>query len=301
MQLTKIRIYGEFMNITAQLLIISAAVFWGLLGVFTRPLMAAGLSPMEMVASRYILSAVFLFLFLLSADREKLKIELKDIRIFLCMGIFGLALNCTCYFIALELIPLSAASILLYTSPYMVMLLSALVFKEKITIQKISSLLIAFTGCVMTVGIIDSIDLSVIGIAAGLGAAFFYSLYTIIGKVALQKYSPFTVMFYSFITASMVLTPFCDFGKIITLMDAGNANLIDLLIVVFFLTLLPFVCYTKGLKKLEPSRVSILSFAEPLTAAVAGVIVFNETLSAIKIFGIALVFLSLIVLNLKRR
>ena len=43
--------------------------------------------------------------------------------------------------------------------------------------------------------------------------------------------------------------------------------------------------YTKGLEKMEPSRAMIIAFVEPLTAAVAGVIAFDETMSLIKISG----------------
>ena len=291
-------LYNTDMNIISQMLVIIAAVCWGLLGIFTRPLMAEGLTPVDIVAARNIITAVCLFMFMSLTDREKLKIRLKDLKIFICMGVFGLALNSSFYFLAMNLISLSAASILLYTSPYMVMLQSAIVFKEKITAQKTSALFIAFTGCVMTVGVISDVNISVLGIAAGLAAAFFYSLYTILGKAALSKHAHFTVTSYSFAVAGLLMAPFCNFGKIFALSIVGG-NLMNLLVVSFCLTLLPFVCYLKGLEKLEPSRASIISFAEPLTAAIAGIAVYNEMLSAVKILGGALIFLSLIVLNIR--
>lgn len=287
------------MNITAQLLVICAATCWGLLGIFTRTLMAAGFASSDIVASRNLITALCLFSFLFLTDRNKLKIQPKDIRLFLCMGTFGLVLNSTCYLITMNLISLSAASILLYLSPYMVMLQSALVFKEKITKQKVAALLIAFTGCIMTVGVVDRVGISITGIGTGLAAAFCYSLYTIFGKVALQKYPPLTVLTYSFAVGGIILIPFCDLRKIMVLVSASSVNLTNLLVVAFFLTLFPFLCYIKGLEKLEPSRAAIISFVEPLTAAIAGIVVYQEMLSASKAVGVVLIFLSLIILNFK--
>ena len=288
-------------NLTAQALVAFAAVCWGLLGIFTRRLTVAGFSLLDIVVFRNLISAVCLVSFLLLTQREKLKLERKDIKIFAGMGGFGLVLNPTCYFMAINLLTLSAASILLYTSPYMVMILSALVFKEKVTKQKILAMLIAFSGCMMTVGMAGSTDVSITGIATGLTAAFFYSLYTILGKTALRKYSPVAVTAYSFAAASILLLPFSNFGRILTLIGESGANLTNLLSVALFTTLLPFACYIRGLAKLEPGRAAIISFVEPLTAAIAGIVVFNEMFTAVKITGAALILLALIILNLKSR
>ena len=213
------------------------------------------------------------------------------------MGGIGVALFNMFYFRTIQMTTLSTASILLYTAPFMVMVISALLFKDRITLQKVCALLIAFTGCVMTIGFIDSEELSIIGILSGLAAAFCFSQYTIFGKIALHKYNPFTVTAYAFGAVAILLAPFCDFGKMITLMGESYVCAINLLTLGLFLTLIPFICYTKGLEKMEPSRAMIIAFVEPLTAAVAGVAAFGETLSPIKISGMALIFLSLIILS----
>jgi drug/metabolite transporter (DMT)-like permease len=180
------------------------------------------------------------------------------------------------------------------------MILSTLVFKEKITTQKICALLIAFAGCVLTIGI-DRIDVPVIGIVTGIAAAFFFSLFTIFGKLALRKYDPITVSVYPYITASVILLPLCDFGNVISVLSADSINLVYLATMAIFITMIPTICYKKGLEGLEPGKVSIISFIEPLTAAVVGVILFSEMLSATRISGIALIFFALIILNLNRR
>jgi len=131
-----------------------SAVCWGSTGLFIRPLTASGFNSFEIAEGRSIVVAVSLFSFLLLARRDILKLRLKDLWIFIGMGFIGNALMSIFYFYTVDMIALSAASVLLYTSPYMVMVMSAFMFKERITPQKVSALIIAFTGCVMTVGII---------------------------------------------------------------------------------------------------------------------------------------------------
>ena len=288
------------MSKSAQLFIIYATVSWGLVGLWSRKLTAIGFSYTELAAARCIISAVCIFAFLLIANREKAKINIKDIWIFFFTGGLGLSACYIFYFFTAATITLSATTILVYTSPYMVMLMSALLFKEKVTRQKLGALLIAFTGCVMTVGLIDNSNLPAIGIMSGLASAFLYSLYTIFGKVALRKnYTSLTVTAYSYLIASIVLIPFCSLRNIVTITGESGANLVNLLVFGLLFTLIPTISYMKGLQKLEPGRVSIIAFVEPMTAAIAGIVVYNEMLSVIKIIGMALIFLALVILNLK--
>lgn len=289
------------MTMISQLLIATAATCWGLTGVFTRQLYAAGLSYFEIAAVRAAIAAVCLLVFLLLTNRKSLKFRIKDIWLFLLMGVFGGAMMSTLYFYTIEMITLSAASILLYTAPYMVMAMSAFVFKEKITPQKLAALFVAFTGCLMTVGFIDSSGLSKIGIAAGIMSAFLYALNTILAKLALRTYSPFVISTYAFTIASFILIPLCDFGRVITLAFGDVIILKNILLLGFFIAVLPAICYYKGLEKTEPSRASIISFVEPLSAAAAGFVVFEEILSPVKILGMVLILVSLVILNLHGR
>ena len=69
---------------------------------------------------------------------------------------------------------LSIAAVLLYTAPAIVMVISAVAFKEKITVQKISALLLALLGCVLVSGII--------GTKALVGIVFGFIVDIVIGK-----------------------------------------------------------------------------------------------------------------------
>ena len=139
---------------------------------------------------------------------------------------------------------------------------------------------------------------SAAGVVAGVASACGYAFFTIIGKFALKKYHPFTVNAYAFAIAFFLLAPFCDVRNMAALLSVG-VNLRNMLALGIFMTATPFVCYSRGLRDIEPGRASIIAFVEPFAAAVVGFIIYNEMLTPLKILGMALIFLSLVILNLK--
>ena len=113
------------------LLIIIAACFWGSMGIFVRHLETYGFTAIQIVAIRLTLAAVLFSIILLFIDRSGFKIALRDIPLFLGLGIGSILFFTICYFSAITMMPLSTAAILLYTSPIWIMLMSALFFQQK--------------------------------------------------------------------------------------------------------------------------------------------------------------------------
>ncbi len=282
----------------AYILVISAAILWGIIGLFVRTLSAYGFSPMQLISFRAYISAAVLVLFLLIYRRPALKIRIKDIWYFIGTGIISFVFFNYCYFIAIGEVSLSVAAILLYTAPIFVMLLSLLFFKEKLTKKKSIALILAFCGCLLTTGIgTSSVILSKIGIIAGALSGFLYALYSIFAQQALKRYSPITVTAYTFVFASIGVTPFADLPSVAAIID-GNIQIILLILLFGFVTgVLPYYLYTKGLYYLNSSRAAIISCVEPVVATVIGLLVFGETLTFFGGLGIFLVIFALIVLK----
>lgn len=69
---------------------------------------------------------------------------------------------------------------LLYTAPSIVMILSLVLFHERITVQKLIALVLAFAGCCLVSLVGGEHKLSTIGILYGFGAGFGYALYSIL-------------------------------------------------------------------------------------------------------------------------
>ena len=184
------------------ILIIIAACFWGSMGIFVRGLSSFGFSPIQIVAIRLTLAALMFCGLLLVKDRSGFKIQRRDIPLFMGLGFGSILFFTICYFSAITIMPLSTAAILLYTSPIWIVLMSAVFFREKITSIKLVALVLAFAGCVLVSGISGE-GISPKGLLFGLGSGIGYGLYSILGTVALRRYSPYTVTAYTFVLAAV--------------------------------------------------------------------------------------------------
>ena len=288
-------------NMGGTLLILLAGTFWGSMGLFTRPLNGYGLSALHLVFLRLGLGALVFALLLLLRDRAGLRIALRDLPLFLALGLLSVLFFTYCYFRAIELLPLSTAAILLYTSPIWVMLMSALFFREKVTGRKLLALALAFLGCVLVSGL--SRGGGAKGLLLGLGAGFGYALYSILGTIALRRYRPLTVTFYTFLIAAAGSFLLCERTALCSALSAVRTDGMLWLVPAAALVtaVIPYLSYTVGLRSTEASRAAILATVEPVVATVLGALVYREHLSLPAFLGILLVLSAIVLLNLKKK
>ena len=219
---------------------------------------------------------------------------------FLGTGLLSIVFFNICYFLTIERATLAVASILLYTAPCFVMLMSAVFFHEKVTVQKLAALVLAFAGCVLVSGFTGG-QMSGSAVLTGIGSGIGYALYSIFGSVALKKYQPFTVIFYTFLIASVGLIPFSAVTEIGAVMIGSGSVIASGLALGVLSTLLPFILYTGGLKELEAGKASVLAFAEPMIATIAGIVIFKEKVNMQNALGIVLIFAAILLLNMRLR
>ena len=284
------------------LLIILAGCFWGSMGIFVRRLSTFGFSPIQIVALRITVAALAFSLLLLIKDRSGFRIAPRDLPLFLGLGFGSILFFTVCYFSAITIMPLSTAAILLYTSPIWIMLMSVLFFREKLNRIKLTALALAFAGCVLVSGISGE-GLTLTGLLLGLGSGIGYGLYSILGTVALRKYSPYTVTTYTFLFAAAGSWLVCRPADMISKIAAAD-NLTGLLLFCVLTGLvtavIPFLAYTLGLRTVEASRAGILATIEPLVATLVGIVVFSEPLTLLSGLGIVLILAAVILLNRKQ-
>ena len=281
--------------------IIAAGILWGCIGLFVRTLNGWGISSMEIVQLRGIVTTILMFIVLLIKDKNALKIKLKDIWCFVGTGVLSVLFFNFCYFKTIELASLSIAAVLLYTSPAFVMVMSFFLFKEKFSSLKVVSLVLTFVGCVFVTGGIGSgVVMTPISILTGLGAGFGYALYSIFSRYALQRgYDSFTITFYTFLMSALGSLFLADTAKVISV---ASKSISCILISVGFgivSTVLPYLFYTAGLKNVENSKAAIIVSIEPVTATVLGLLVFKESLSISNIIGIVLVLTAVTICNIE--
>ena len=98
-------------------LIILAGVFWGSMGIFVRRLSSYGFNSIQITSIRLSLSALIFCLIQFLHDKEGFRIAGKDLPLFLGLGLGSVLFFSSCYFTAINMMSLSTAAILLYTSP----------------------------------------------------------------------------------------------------------------------------------------------------------------------------------------
>lgn len=207
-----------------------------------------------------------------------------------------------CYFESIELIGgASVPALLLYTAPIFVMIISLFLFKEKITVRKLLSLVITFTGLILVTGAFSSGEkLSLKAVLLGIGSGLGYSLYSIFGKYLLTKYDSLTITVWTFIVASLCAVPFSGILTDISVFMCRRGIIMSVLLA-FVSTVLPFLFYTKGLSGTDAGKASILATIEPFIATITGVMVFNEKITAVKVIGMAMILSAIIILNINSK
>ena len=282
-------------------LIILAACFWGSMGIFVRRLGTFGFSSVQIVSIRITLAALFFCILLTVKDRSGFRISLRDIPLFLGLGFGSILFFTVCYFSAIKLMPLSTAAILLYTSPIWIMLMSALFFREKLNGRKFIALALAFAGCVLVSGVSGN-GITLTGLLLGLGSGIGYGLYSILGTIALRRYSPYTVTTYTFLLAAAGSWLICRPADMISKF-AGADDLTGLLLFCCLTALvtavIPFLSYTLGLRTVEASKAGIIATLEPMVATIIGILYFSEPMTLISGLGILFILAAVIILNRK--
>ena len=280
---------------------ILAGVLWGATGIFIRKSMALGMNSITVISSKVTIASIIMIIFISIYNKSLLKIKLKDIYIFISAALLGMFAVNVFFNESVHLLSLSLAAVLLSLSPIFVLIMSYFLYKEKITTIKIISMILAFLGCVLVSNVLSSkINLSFRGIISGLLAAFFYALYSIISKKALQKgYHSLTITLYAFIFISIIIAPFTNWGLIINLVKNDPINISVFMIMHSVLVLImPYVFYTISFSFMDVGKASILASCEPIASTIFGIIFFNEIPNIPSIIGIALTVTALTLLSM---
>ena len=286
--------------ISAGLVLLSGCT-WGCMGLMVRPLNAYGLNSIDISFIRAVITLIAITVWLLIFDRKAFKIKLRDIWCFIGTGALSIAFFNYCYFKTIVLTSLSVAAVLLYTAPAFVMIMSALLFKEKLGAKKLIALVLAFTGCCLVSGVAGGeAKLTLPGLLVGIGAGFGYALYSIFSRYAINKgYNSMTITLYTFLTCTITTACLADVHKVADVMTADLSLLFKTILMVLLVTLIPYLAYTKGLDGLENGTASVIASVEPVMATVLGVVVYHEVPDLWMVLGIVMVLGSIVVVNAK--
>lgn len=269
----------------------AAGCIWGTLGPFAKLLYAEGVSFEALVAFRAVVGWALVFGFVLASGRAReLRIGGRDLLFLLPLGFIGIGAFYLFYYYTLREGSVGVSAILLYSSPAFVAVIARLFLKETLGAIKVSALILTICGISLVAGVYDPSDLAVrpVVLLTGLLAGLSYGLYAIFGKPVTGRLGSAVILTYALGFGAALLTvaavPTLD-----TLIGLHPGYYAVLLMLGVVHTLLAYTLYTFGLKKLGAGRTAIVASIEPVVAGAIGVVLLNETLTAAKLAGAALV------------
>lgn len=275
--------------------VFGAGVSWGIISLFLKPLLNSGFTQIQTVAVRCLIAAAVLGIIMLVSDRKAFKINPKDLWCFFGTGIASMMFFSISYFYSMTYNGVCIAVILLYTSPVFVMLFSRILFKEKITVLKITAIILTVIGCAFASGAGSAQSLTPLGFVLGICSGLGYALYSIFSRYALNRgYKSITISFYTFLICGVACLPFANVIELSGLFNNGKSIFCALGIGIIC-CVLPYMLYTKGLEKVENSKASVIVAVEPVVASVIGIAVYHENLTALKILGIVFVLSAVVI------
>lgn len=273
------------------LMMVSSMIIFGTIGIFRRSIPA---SSAFLAFARGILGGLCILVFLRfrkSPDRES--IPRRTLPGLIVSGML-IGINWMLLFEAYNHTTVAVATLCYYMQPTIVMLLSPVLFRERLTAKKAACAAVAIIGMVLISGVLDngaSQAGDFRGVLLGLGAALFYSAVVILNnritgidacrKTAVQLFSAGIVMLpYLFLTGPAGTEGF----------SASAAAL--LLVVGIVHTGIAYVLYFGSMDGLRVQTVAILSYIDPVSALLFSAFLLREPLSVLNVIGAVMIISS---------
>lgn len=278
-------------NLKAHLALLIANVIYGINYTVAKEVMPAYISPFGFIFCR-VLGALLLFWIVFSVSYEK--VAKKDLLLLAICGFFGVAANQLMFFHGLNITTPINAGIIMTSNPIFVLIASAIILKNRITILKIGGILVAITGALLL--LLFKNDFS-FGSATIEGDIFIflnalsYGTYLVLAVPLMQKYKPLTVITWVFTFGFIYVAPFGIEQFIQIEWNTFTTSIWwKFAFVIIGTTFFAYLLNIYGLKNLSPSTVSTYIYLQPLLAAIFAIWAGKDSLDWIKIIAAILIF-----------
>ena len=276
------------------LMIISAMLIYGTIGVFRRyiPLPSAHLA-----CFRGIMGAAFLLLFVKLRKRKfwhKIGIY-KVIGLIVTGGMIGI--NWILLFEAYNYTTVATATLCYYMQPTILIFISPIFFKEKMTVKKLICAFTAVLGMIMVSGIIGDAMPQVgelKGIACGLGAAALYAAVIVMNK-KLSGIDAYQKTIVELFFAAVILMPYLMITTKNIDITFDLRAIVMLLIVGLVHTGLAYALYFGSMDGLKTQSIALLSYIDPVTALMLSAFILHERLTIYGIIGAIMILAAAII------
>ena len=279
-------------------MLVSSMLIFGTIGVFRRfiPVSSAFLA-----FSRGLLGGLCILLFLrLKKRKAEGRLPRRTLLGLIVSGAL-IGINWILLFEAYNHTTVAVATLCYYMQPTIVMLLSPLVFREKLTAKKAACAAVAILGMVFVSGVVGGSGTqgsSFRGVLLGLGAAVFYSAVVIMNNM-IAGVDPWRKTYIQLLSAGLVMVPYLLLTGGIDPASFTPLTVVLLLVVGIVHTGIAYVLYFGSMDGLRVQSVAILSYIDPVSALLFSAILLQEPLSLLNIVGAVMIIGSAVVSELE--
>ena len=288
--------------VLAHLAIIGANIIYGLNYVIAKGIMPEFLQPRVIILFR-VVGATLVF-WLVSSLLSKEKIDRKDFPRLALSALFGIAINQIMFFEGLNLTTPINASIIMVSTPILVLVLAHFLIGERISLQKVIGIALGASGAsylILLQGNISFSSSTFVGNLFVLINAASYATFLVIVKPLMKKYSALTIMKWVFLLGTIYVLPFSFNLALEANYSAIPFNIwLSIAYVIIFTTVLAYFLNNYSLKTVSPTVNSAYIYLQPFLASVVALIAAKDELTWTKIIAAVLIFLGVYFASLKK-
>jgi drug/metabolite transporter (DMT)-like permease len=232
------------------------------------------------------------------------KISRSDFPRIIAAAFFGIAVNMLCFFKGLSLTSPISAAVIMVSTPMIVLVLSAIILKERMRKRMITGLLLGLIGTTFLILYGKSVGN---GSNAGLGNllvlinAISYGFYLIIVKKLMHTYNAFTFVKWLYLAGFFMVLPFgWSVFKTVDWAIVPNSIFWKIGFVIFFSTFINYLLNLLSMKELSPNTVAVFIYLQPLFATIFAIGLGKDELNGVKIISSALIFSGVYLVTLKK-
>lgn len=270
-----------------------AAFLFGTMEV-TLKLAGNQLDSFQLTFLRFMLGGVLLLPFaFIELKRRETKLAIKDFLYLLLLGIVCIPLSMLLFQLGVMRSNASTASIIISVNPLFTMIFAHFMTDEKMNRKKLIALVIGLVGILFMINPFDMQPGNTLyGVGLVLLGAVFFGLYSVMGKISVQKMGIIPQTSISFILGSLVLL----FILIVTdrpvIGGIWPENIIMVLYLSIFVTGLGYLFYFLAIAKSDATTGSIVFFVKPAIAPFMAVIILDDVIGLYGFIGIALILIA---------
>ncbi len=278
-------------NIKAHIALLFANIIYGLNYTVAKDVMPEFILPFGFIFCR-VIGALSLFWIIHSFQYER--VAKKDLLQMAICGFFGVFGNQLMFFYGLNLTTPINAGIIMTANPILVIIASAIILKNRITLPKVGGIALGISGALILLLVKKDFSFgseTLVGDLFIFLNALSYGIYLVLAVPLMKKYQPLTVIKWVFTFGAILVVPF-GFQQFVAIEWSTFSTYIWIKFgfVVIATTFFAYLLNIYGLKKLSPSVVSTYIYLQPLLAALVAIWAGKDSLDWIKIVAAILIF-----------